>query len=234
MRLSDVWTVVEETGSTQEEAARLVAAGCPTGVVLAHHQTAGHGKFDRPWHSQRGGSLTMSLVFADQAGHPRPWLLGMAVATAAAGAVHSQVQWPNDLTIEGKKVGGVLTQLFRGPDGRDVPVVGVGINLNISEFPAGLRLVATSLLAERGHRFDPIDVAQKVVLRVQELPVPLEWRDLAPVWALFDDTRGKRYRTAQGTELVAIGIGPQGELIGSHRGETITVMAADAVFGPEP
>jgi BirA family biotin operon repressor/biotin-[acetyl-CoA-carboxylase] ligase len=173
----------------------------------------------------------MSMVFEDYADHPRPWLVGMAVAAAAAGAVHSQLQWPNDLTIDGKKLGGILTQLFQSADGKSVPVVGVGINLNLAEFPSEIQSTATSLFLERGHQFDPQEVARHMVQRVRQMPEPESWSDLAPIWALFDDTRGKKYVTSTGLELVAIGTGPQGELIGSHRGETVTVLAADALFG---
>ncbi|MCW5939431.1 MAG: biotin--[acetyl-CoA-carboxylase] ligase [Fimbriimonadaceae bacterium] len=231
MKFLEEWTVLDEVGSTQAEAARLLQAGKRVGIVFAHHQTEGHGKFDRPWHSSKGDSLTLSLVFGDYPDHPKPWLVGMAAAAAAAGAVHSQLQWPNDLTIEGRKLGGVLTQLFRNAEGKSVPVVGVGINLNLVEFPPEIEAAATSLFLERGHQFDPFEVARHIVQRVRQMPEPEGWPDLAPVWALFDDTRGKKYVTSTGQELVAIGTGPQGELIGSHRGETVTVLAADALFG---
>jgi hypothetical protein len=48
---------------------------------------------------------------------------------------------------------------------------------------------------------------------------------------LFDATPGKKYKLSSGEEAIAIGIGPDGELICSVDGETQTVLAADAIFG---
>lgn len=137
---------VDEVDSTQGLAAKLLAKspGGP-GLILARHQTAGRGRFDRTWHSDKDLSLTMSLIFREYPDHPKPWLIGMSVACAAAAALHCQVQWPNDLVSQGRKLGGVLTEIFPDTQGRRTPVAGVGINLNQTSFPSELASCATSL-----------------------------------------------------------------------------------------
>jgi BirA family transcriptional regulator, biotin operon repressor / biotin---[acetyl-CoA-carboxylase] ligase len=222
---------LEEVDSTQALAAELLARGEAPGVVLARHQTAGKGRFDRAWYSSAGESLTMSLVFLDYPEHPKPWLLGMSLAVAAAGVLHSRLRWPNDLVIQGKKVGGVLTELKPDMKGAMVPVVGLGINLNQTEFPLEVREVATSLALEREGNWQPREVALEILARLESLPEPSSWHDLQPIWRLFDDTPGKRYRLQSGEEAVALGIGPEGELLCAVEGESRTVMAADAILG---
>ncbi len=63
------------------------------------------------------------------------------------------------------------------------------------------------------------------------MPEPEHWSDLQPVWTLFDDTAGKHYRLISGEEAIAIGIGPEGELVCAVEGETTMVMAAEAILG---
>lgn len=220
-----------EVESTQSRAAELLAKGEAPGVILAGHQTAGRGRFNRVWHSARGDSLTMSLSFLDYPDHPKPWLIGMTVAVAAAGALHCRLRWPNDLVISGKKVGGVLTEIFPDEGGRRMPVVGLGVNVKQREFPPELSQIATSLALEREGEWEIRALALQVLERLETMPEPREWRDLESIWTLFDDTRGKHYRLPTGEEAIALGIGPQGELLCAVEGESRTVVAADAILG---
>lgn len=249
MRLSkegDWFLEVEVVGSTQEVAGQILSAGDKgASVVFAHHQTRGRGRFDREWLSQRGESLTMSILFREYADHPQPWLIGMSVACAAAGALQCQLRWPNDIVSMGKKLGGVLTDLLPDASDRKTPVVGLGINLNQTQFPRELEDVATSLRlvyqnlasvhgeesAEDGVRFDPKQIAMRIVDRIVAMPEAGSWDSLAPIWGIYDATEGKHYKLPDGRTAIAIGLGPNGELRCMIDGEPAIVMAADALFG---
>lgn len=227
----DRWMVLEEVPSTQQVASELVRSGGPAPpVVFARHQSAGAGRFDRPWHSEAGGSLTMSLILSEYAGMQRPWLLGMAVACAAAGALHCKLRWPNDLDLDGKKLGGILTHIVKDASGRRTPIIGVGVNLNITTFPPEIAERVTSLSLHRQGSYDPIKVALEIVARFCEIPEIEQWEDLARIWMLFDATPGKPYVMPNGETGTAIGVGPEGEMLCSLNGETRSVMAADALF----
>ncbi len=226
-----IWDKYDEVESTQTIAAQRLANGDPVGAVFAGHQTQGKGRFDRQWHSEVGQSLTMSLIFRDYANHPAPHLVGMAVACAVAGAIHCELQWPNDLVFADKKIGGILTELLPDEKGRKVPVVGIGLNLNQKKFPEEIRDRATSLAMYRGGSYDPEEIAKKIVARLPLLPEPDSWADLQPVWMLFDHTPGKSYKLLDGSEGIAIGVGPEGRLICAVDGESTSVLAADAIFG---
>ncbi|HLK16130.1 MAG TPA: hypothetical protein VKT78_15100, partial [Fimbriimonadaceae bacterium] len=58
-----------------------------------------------------------------------------------------------------------------------------------------------------------------------------DWSDLEIVWDVFDATPGKKYRLPSGEDAVAIGVGPNGQLVCSVNGDPRTVYAADAILG---
>ncbi|MBI3721622.1 MAG: hypothetical protein HY248_03635, partial [Fimbriimonas ginsengisoli] len=80
------WLELASVDSTQDAAANLLRlhddAAVP-GVIMTTDQTAGRGRFGRKWHGDPGDSLAMSLVMKAYRDHPKPYLIGMAVAVAA-------------------------------------------------------------------------------------------------------------------------------------------------------
>jgi BirA family transcriptional regulator, biotin operon repressor / biotin---[acetyl-CoA-carboxylase] ligase len=227
------WLELEEVGSTQTAAAELLARGDPVGVVFAHSQTLGKGRFGRTWHSQPGDSLTMSLVFRGYADHPAPQFIGMAVACAAAAAVKCELQWPNDLVFGSKKVGGILTEILPDEGGRRVPVVGIGINLNQSSFPVEIADRAVSIAQHRGGSYEAGAIAKSILDRLPLMPEADSWDTIQPVWTLFDHTPGKSYLLADGVKGVALGVGPDGSLMCMAEGQIRSVLAAEAIFGTQ-
>jgi BirA family biotin operon repressor/biotin-[acetyl-CoA-carboxylase] ligase len=155
----------------------------------------------------------------------------MSVAVAAAGVLRCRLRWPNDLVIDNRKVGGILTELITDGQGRRIPVVGVGVNLNQSEFPEELVEIATSLAIAHGGRFEPETVGRTILARLSDLPEPTSWSDLAPIWSLFDATPGKTFRLPDDRVATALGIGSEGQLMCSVEGESCSVLAAEAIFG---
>ena len=175
--------------------------------------------------------MTMSLVYRAYARHPSPWLIGMAVAVAVASAIDGQLQWPNDVVLDGKKVGGILTELLPSAGDERVPVVGVGVNVNQEEMPPELVGKATSLLIETGRKQGVRDVAKSIIGRIDDLPEPDSWESIEPLWAVFDATPGMSYLLATGESAEAICVGAEGQLVCLVNGVERTVMAAEAIFG---
>ncbi|MES1227232.1 MAG: biotin--[acetyl-CoA-carboxylase] ligase [Armatimonadota bacterium] len=225
-----IW--VDEVDSTQDLiAARVLAGDKSSPIVMAGMQNKGRGRLGRIWLDEPGKSLLVSVALWDYSDHPKPWLLGMGMALAAAGALQTQVRWPNDLTIGGLKVGGILTELYDAPGSSKVPVIGLGVNLAQSQLPSEIASKATSLRAARGHEWSPENAWRAVMNVFQTIPEPNDWDDLKPVWEVLDDTPGKRYMMPDGREAVALGLGPGGHLIASVAGETVSILAAEALFG---
>jgi len=128
------------------------ATGAPTGtVVIAESQTAGRGRRGRAWISAPGDSLTFSLLWRFAPGTSPTGLslaVGLAVAqalrTTATGHSAVQLKWPNDLLLDGKKLGGILIELL--PGAPHVAVIGVGLNLRLPEvLPVELQAQSAAL-----------------------------------------------------------------------------------------
>lgn len=172
-----------------------IARGLPIGsIVVAEHQTAGRGRFDRRWEAPEGSALLVSFVLS-----ARP-LLSLAAGVAAAEACGPPVRlkWPNDLVLEGRKVGGILVEVSGVK-----AVCGVGVNLTWA--PAG----GAMLEQPRDPLLDRLVPAMATWTASDPQAVLERWRDLS-------DTLGRRVRIdagGQAREGTAEGIGPAGELI---------------------
>src|SRR5262245_57579807 len=154
--------------STSDLAAERARAGAPAGLVIcADAQTGGRGRLGRSWHSPAGENLYFSLLLrpARPASEipPLTLLAGAAVARAVAAlGVSPRLKWPNDVQlVDGqgrrRKLAGVLTEMASAGDRVEHVVVGVGLNVNATAFPAELADRATSL---RGALGRPIDRAR--------------------------------------------------------------------------
>lgn len=141
--------VYESVESTNTLAKAWAREGAPHGAcVLASSQTAGRGRFTRPFFSPAGG-LYLSLIV--DSGAAAPGRLTTLAAVAAMQAVEELagirigLKWVNDLFWQGRKLGGILTEgVLR--DGRlDKAVIGIGINVFTNDFPAELTNRAISL-----------------------------------------------------------------------------------------
>jgi len=107
---------LESVGSTQD-----VARGMPIGsIVLADYQTDGRGRLSHRWESPPGSALLVSFVL-----EPKPVLsLAAGVAAAEACGRGVRLKWPNDLLLDGRKVGGILVEASPSK-----AICGIGINL---------------------------------------------------------------------------------------------------------
>ncbi len=128
-------------------------------VCLADAQDAGRGQYKRSWLSAPAMNLTWSIAFKPER-HDRLFLLTLACMWAVAQTLDERLpglqpsmKWPNDLMLGDKKVGGVLAEAVFNGNHLDRFVVGLGLNVNQSEFPADLPS-ASSLKLSAGVEVD--------------------------------------------------------------------------------
>ncbi len=147
--------VADHIDSTSGELLRRNASTDIHGLLLAAEwQTAGRGRRGRRWASTIGGSLTFSLGWRFEQGAGFLSGLSLAVGVAIARALEASgfhgigLKWPNDLVHGGRKLGGILIELSGEALGPSVVVVGVGINVRLSEaIRAGIDQPVTDLAA---------------------------------------------------------------------------------------
>ncbi|HSP08610.1 MAG TPA: biotin--[acetyl-CoA-carboxylase] ligase [Candidatus Dormibacteraeota bacterium] len=190
-------------GKTQPRVVRLgsvtstqdIARDLPIGaIVVADHQEAGRGRGDKRWEAAPGTALLVSFVVP-----PHP-ILSLAAGVAAAEACGPEVRlkWPNDLMLDGRKLGGILVEVSPAR-----AVCGIGINLTSAPVGAAmLQRPADELLS---------GLVEKMDLWCSAPPeaVVNRWRELSA-------TLGRRVRVelaGESFEGVAEDIGAGGELI---------------------
>lgn len=158
--------VLDECGSTNVEAADK-ARYCHGDAVIAVRQTAGRGQRGHKWESKEGENLTFSIVL-EPSFLPvvEQFLLSEAVAlaivdTLACYGIDASIKWTNDIYVGDRKICGTLIENDLRDNHLSRSVVGIGLNINQSEFPAWLPN-ATSVFCLTGCRYEVMDVFGKL------------------------------------------------------------------------
>jgi BirA family biotin operon repressor/biotin-[acetyl-CoA-carboxylase] ligase len=159
-----------KTDSTNRVAMELGYAGEPEGaVILAEEQTAGRGRSGRSWHSERGAGLYVTLLLRPRLSPVQAPLLTMLAGLSAHSAIQAQtglsaeLKWPNDILMDGKKVGGILTEMHAEPTQVRFVIVGIGINTNQEKFPHDIASLATSLRKESGRTHSRLELLVRLL-----------------------------------------------------------------------
>jgi len=146
---------VESTNTLALEAAQ---AGAKSGVYVADEQTAGRGRGGHAWHSIAGDGLYVSALVTAPIPVSMAMLLPLVTGLAAQAAIveatdlQSDIRWPNDLLLNGRKCGGILVETAANASDAMLryAVIGIGINTNHESFPPEIASLATSLRMESG------------------------------------------------------------------------------------
>jgi len=148
---------LDTVDSTNAEARRLAALGeeqAPDGtLVWAKEQTTGRGRRGRKWESPRG-NLYCSLILRPEVPAEQAAQLSFVGALAACDALSAlcepgqivQCKWPNDILLNGDKIGGLLLEAETG-GARAPEWVIMGLGINVARHPANVEFPATSLRA---------------------------------------------------------------------------------------
>jgi BirA family biotin operon repressor/biotin-[acetyl-CoA-carboxylase] ligase len=148
---------LSEVDSTNNYAMNLVRQGVARNFqcIWALHQNQGRGQRGNSWLSENGKNLTCSIIFFPLSLEATEnFYLSMTVCLAAKRFLEKicngvQIKWPNDIYLAGKKTGGILIENTLDKQNVKSSVIGVGINLNQSEFPADIPN-ATSVFLNSG------------------------------------------------------------------------------------
>lgn len=174
----------EILSSTNDRAKELARDGAPEGtVVISEAQTAGRGRLGRSFHSPGGSGLYLSVILRPGCPPARLMHLTCAAAVAASNAIEDAtgfrpgIKWINDLVADGKKLGGILTELSIDPQTGlvDWAIVGVGINCShwAGDFPQELQCIACSLTQVTGQAVDRGRLATAMLLRLRQIRIIL-------------------------------------------------------------
>jgi len=166
------WRYLSETDSTNAEISRSLADH-PTNeglIVLAESQTGGKGRLGRVWHSAPGTGIYISTLIRPNLPPEQLPILTLMAGLATTIAVNkfipqpAQLKWPNDLLLNGKKIAGVLCEYHSAKT--PAVIIGIGINVSHTQFPAEIKDIATSLKLESGIDIDRIALIKSLVTQL--------------------------------------------------------------------
>ncbi len=234
------YSTVDSTNTLAFEMAR--QGGSHGTVIYADRQTGGKGRASRQFVSPAGG-LYFSLIVkteCDTAVLPLVTLAaGVGLCTAIRGAVDVNVglKWPNDLYVDGRKLGGILVESgpFRARSGPEFLIIGAGINVTTEseQFPSSLRSRVISLYHASEGEIEASDLlapcVDAVLLAVQRLAG--EQDQVLAEWRTLDLLQGRNleYDSDKGmTSAVGIGLADDGRYVVRDReGKEHHVLAGD-------
>lgn len=231
-----------KTDSTNRIALQLGHEGEPHGgVVFAEEQTAGRGRAGRVWHSERASGIYMTVLLRPEISPANAPLLTLLAGLAAREAIAAQtgmtpdLRWPNDLLVNGKKLGGILTEMHAEPERVQFVIIGIGLNVNHSRMPEKLAEIATSLRMETGRSHSRLELAVKLLVNLESYYNQFLKNGPQAILDRFAEAStfalGKRVRIANARETftgITAGLAPNGLLrVKREDGRTETVISGD-------
>jgi BirA family biotin operon repressor/biotin-[acetyl-CoA-carboxylase] ligase len=226
--------------STMDTARREAEKGAPEGtVIIAGEQTGGRGRLHRTWISPPGNIALSIILNPGLAGLP---YLIMIASLAAASAIEpvadlkTQIKWPNDILIAGKKVGGILVE--NAMKGKKVAysIVGIGINidLNVAAHP---EISDTAVSLETAQVKDDLRVRITKSLLTEFDRLYLKLPDGRLIYEAWRDrlvSLGKKVRVISGSQVIegtAESVDETGTLlIRQPDGTLVNVIAGDVTL----
>ncbi|GHV64808.1 bifunctional ligase/repressor BirA [Spirochaetia bacterium] len=228
--------------STNDYAAGISCGAGEGTLVVADAQTAGRGSGGRSWFSPPGAGIWMSLVLIPPVEPRRIRELTLLAAYSITVtlrkkySVPAMLKWPNDILLNGKKLGGVLADAAAVEDRVRYVVLGLGLNVHTQEFPPELEGIAASLCGECGGSFDRAAIIADFLETLEAEYTA--WLKAGSLTSIIDDCnallvhRGRNVRLVkrEGERTVlSLGINAQGELQVQEPGGVIRAVSIGEV-----
>lgn len=135
----------EVIDSTNNKAKELARADADEGLlVIADQQSTGKGRLGRTWDSPSGTGIWMSLVLKPnippQYASELTLVAGLTMCEVISEitGLDAKIKWPNDIVVNGKKICGILTEMSAEMEGIKHIILGIGVNVNMTNFPEDL------------------------------------------------------------------------------------------------
>ncbi len=229
--------LLAETASTNDVAREQGRRGAREGfLVAASRQTKGRGRLGRTWESPPARGLYVSLLLRPALSLVDAGKLTVLCSVAAVDAIESlagfrpRIKWPNDIFVEGRKLGGLLIETE--PEGSRLAFAVVGIGLNVrhetNDFSPEVRDLATSLYLITGQLYRRADLLV-ALLKAFEQRLSHPFPEAREAWAASSLTLGQRVSltTVRGKRFgQAVGLDESGALLLRDDSGAVEVVTA--------
>jgi BirA family biotin operon repressor/biotin-[acetyl-CoA-carboxylase] ligase len=150
-------------------------------VLLAEKQEKGHGRNKKVWYSTRGYNLTFSILLTNKKYLDKNFnILNFAASLAVANAIENiyqlktELKWPNDVLVNGKKIAGILMESVSRGSKIERLVIGVGINVNQILFQGNFNITPTSIKLELNETIEREKVLAEYLNNFEEILTKFE------------------------------------------------------------
>ena len=233
--------------STQNQALKMAQDVANDGtVIVASEQTGGKGRDGRKWMSPKGG-IWISIIL-----HPKFDIsittlfpiassLALSLAIEKIFSIKPELKWPNDLTINGKKVAGMLADVSLESNRIENLVLGVGINFDVNTKQIEKSLKGTpnfygiASLRDKNQKIKPIQLVQTFLMELEKIYKALNEKQIKKIiseWTSRSSTIGKNVELNTVDSKIkgkAIKIDDDGALIVSENNKIHKVIAGDII-----
>jgi BirA family biotin operon repressor/biotin-[acetyl-CoA-carboxylase] ligase len=193
--------------STQNQALKIANDLTDEGtIIVAEKQTGGKGRSGRKWISPKGG-IWFSIILHPKFDISNTTLFPIASSLALSNAIQktckitTELKWPNDLTIKGKKIAGMLVDASFESNRIENLILGVGINfdVNIKEIEKMLKKTPNyygiTSLSDQKNKSTPIELTQSFLLELEKVYKELNKNQIKKIiaeWTKKSSTVGKK------------------------------------------
>ncbi len=197
-------SVISTMDIARQEALKGAAEGT---VIIAGEQTGGRGRLKRTWLTPKGNIALSITLYPDVASLPYLIMiasLAVVKSIESITGIEGQIKWPNDILINGKKVGGILIENEVRGNKINYSIVGIGINVNlkVNDY-AEIANTATSLKSESGIIDIYVKLISKLLQEFDILYVKLpEGKAIYEAWRDKLVTLGKRVKAQSGSQVI--------------------------------
>ena len=237
----------DSVDSTQSQAMKMVNESKKEGtIVIAEKQTGGRGRSGRKWISPKGGiwfSIILHPKFdiSNTTLFPIASSLALSIAIQKTCKVSTELKWPNDLTIKGKKLAGMLIDASFESNKIEILVLGVGINFNVNvkeienELKKTPNFYGVSSLNDQKNKSTQIELIQSFLLELEKVYEELNKNQIKKTiaeWTKRSSTIGKKVEMNTHDGKItgkAIKIDEDGGLIIKNKEKTSKVFAGDII-----
>ena len=237
-----------ETDSTNTRAKQAAEDGEKSGTLfITECQTGGRGRRGRTWESPAGSGIWMSLLLRPGI---KPFDASMLTIVAAMGmkdaieeiigvgtgqgGIHCKIKWPNDIVLGDRKICGMLTEMSAETDWINYVVIGIGVNVNTTEFDDSIKDMASSILLQTGRSVKRSDIVVAFARHFSKYYD--EFLKKCNLSGLADDYNKALINVGRDVKIVerdgsfvakAVGIDETGSLIVEKDGDTIRIVAGE-------
>ena len=162
--------------STQKEAKRRIKNNEQNGTIIwAKEQSSGCGTHGRKWYSGKETNIAFTVILYPNCDIKNLENITIVIANSIVKTIRElygyelEIKKPNDLMLNGKKIGGILTEITTRGEVVETLLIGIGLNVNQKKMPEELQDIATSLAIEYNKKFKIEEIGKKIILNLKKI-----------------------------------------------------------------